>query len=113
MARWPGSPVARRRAVLGLVILLWWAGLTEAMILAVPWQAIPTPTGVRPALAGRTACIQQPNLPDWPISVDREAFDAFQRGGRESDEELIEWAFTDHVCFPVAHGQAVMVVAVD
>jgi hypothetical protein len=64
-------------------------------------------------VAGEVARLYQPGMPYWPIPVERQAFDEYQRGSRESDEGAIEHAFAAFEWFEVAHGQAVRVVEVE
>ncbi len=85
---------------------------------AVPWMlpdATATPTlttGLMP-LVGRTARIHQPGIPGWPIPVDRRAYDEYNRGFRESDDDAIGHAFAAFEWIAVEHHQAVRVIEID
>jgi hypothetical protein len=64
-------------------------------------------------VAGSTAHIVQPGMTDWPIPVDRRAFEAYNQGALQSDDDAIDYAFTAFEWITVRDGQAVRIVEVD
>jgi hypothetical protein len=102
-----------RQSATPLVVVAWWLLIAGAVALTLPVparSATPTPFAVA---AGRTARIHQPGMPDWPVPVDRAAFDEADRGFREGDEPAIEHAFSAYSWIHVEHGRRVRIVAVD
>jgi hypothetical protein len=59
------------------------------------------------------ARIKQPGIPNWPIPVERAAFDTYYRGARESDETAIDAAFEMSEWIEVSDRQPVRIVQVD
>ena len=95
------------------LVVTWWLLIAGLIIQVVPTPAASSPGPLNGPAPGHRARIHQPGIPHWPIPVEREAFDEFQRGMRESDEDAIDRAFTVSEWLPVEHGQAVMVIEID
>ncbi len=102
-------------AVVGLAVwvVTGWFLVAGAVALMPPAPAAATSMAGFVAVPGLTARIHQPGIPGWPIPVDRAAYDAYERGFRESDDEAIEHAFAAFEWIEVAHRQAVKIVEVD
>src|SRR5688572_16863974 len=87
--RWQRSAV-----VLTVVVVTWWLVVGAVVVSMLPTPAVSAPgTGLAVAV-GRTARIHQPGMPVWVIPVERAAYDEYHRGFQESNEEVIEHAFT-------------------
>ena len=106
---------AGRRVPVGLTISVatFWLLFAGAVVLMLPALAASTPKPGFIAVSGRTAHINQPGMPDWPIPVDRRAYDEYNRGSRESDDDAIEHAFAASEWITVSDGQAVQIIEVD
>ena len=106
---------AREVKIGGLAALVgaWWLLIAAAVVASLPAQVASAPRAPFVLEPGRTARIEQPGMPDWPIPVDRAAYDELRRAYRESDEEAIERASQATAWIVVLHGQAVEVVTVD
>ena len=100
-----------------LALTVWvvagWFVVAGVVTLIGTAPAAATPIGRFVAVPGRTAQIYQPGLPAWPVPVDRLAYDEYQRGFQESDDEAIEHAFAAFEWIEVADHQAVLIIAVD
>jgi hypothetical protein len=59
------------------------------------------------------ARIHQPGMPSWPIPAERSAFDSYQRGAQESNQDAIEEAFAGSEWLNASHGQLIRIVTVD
>lgn len=70
-------------------------------------------TGRLSLTEGTTAHVLLPGLPRLPIPVERAAFDEYQRGLRESDEDALARAEAASDWLTVWHGLAVRVLRVD
>lgn len=106
--RWQRSAV-----VLTVVVVTWWLaiGAVIASMLPIPALSARQPGFV--VAVGRSARINQPGIPVWVIPVERAAYDEYHRGVQESNDEMIEHAFTTFAWIEVSHHDAVRVVAVD
>jgi hypothetical protein len=102
-------------AVAGLLIwvMAGWLLVAGAVAMTLPASAAARPMAGFVAVPGQTARIQQSGLPDWPIPVDRRAYDAYYRGFAESDDEAIERAFAASDWITVVDRQTVKIVEVD
>lgn len=109
--RWDWGRTSRGMALPGLV-LAWWLTVGGIMVWMLPSTAHTTP-GSLPLTRGQAAQIYQPTIRGWPIPTERAAFDLFQRGARESDEDAIDRAFVEYEWLPVWHGQWVHILNVD
>ena len=102
---------------LGVVVAVWWVFLGAAVAVTLPPPVAAVPRGAPQWSAGSTARVNQPGLvpahPSLPIPVERVAFDLAQRGYRESNEGMIDDAFTAYEWISVTHGQAFLVVTTD
>jgi hypothetical protein len=111
------APVFRLGSTAAIGLAVWvvaaWLVIAGAVASTLPAAAESTPTAGLLAVPGRTARIHQPGLPDWPIPVDRHAYDEYHRGARESDDEAIEHAFAAFEWIAVSDRQAVKIVEVD
>jgi type IV secretory pathway protease TraF len=108
------APGGRQPAVaLTIVVLTWWLVVGTVVVSMLSAPAASAPTMSFAVAPGRTARINQPGIPVWVIPVERAAYDEYQRGFQESNEELIEHAFTVFAWIEVSHHDAVRVVAVD
>ena len=109
--------VSRARGVkiggLAVLVAAWWLFIAAVVVSSLPAQVASAPRASFGLEPGRTARIEQPGMPDWPIPVDRVAFDELRRAYRESDEQAIERAAQATAWIVVSHGQAVEVVTVD
>jgi hypothetical protein len=105
----------RRTGVIGLGIFsaTCWLVIVGALVLTVPAPGAAAPKGGAVLVPGWTARINQPGMPDWPIPVDRLAYDEYHRGFRESDDEAIDHAFAAFEWITVQDRQAVRIVEVD
>jgi hypothetical protein len=83
------------------------------LALAMPAPSAAAQRGGALLVVGSTAHIVQPGMTDWPIPVDRRAFEENNRGYRESDDEAIDHAFAAFEWFNVRDGQAVRIAEVD
>ena len=104
----------RQRAfgLAGLVVI-WWlliAGAVAHMLPPRVWSASPRSLVLEP---GRYADIRQPDLPDWPLPTSREAYDEFQRGVMEGNEDVMDHAFVIAPWVKVNDGDGVRIVTVD
>ena len=106
---------AWRRLPVGLTVSVatFWLLVAGAVTSMLPARAASAPKAGFVAVSGRTAHIHQPEMPDWPIAVDRRAYDEYHRGFWESDEEAIEHAFAAFEWISVFDGQAIRVLEVD
>lgn len=95
------------------LVVAWWLLVAAVVIQVVPAPVASSPRPAGALAPGQRARIHQPGMPDWPIPVEREAFDEFSRGTQESDEDAIDRAFAISAWIPVEHGQAVMVIEID
>jgi hypothetical protein len=115
----PGRGPARRWRGVAAVLGVGAASVTcWLLILGLLALAVPTPSAAAPKIAavlvtGSTAHIVQPGMPDWPIPVERLAYDEHARGYREGDEEAMSYAFAAFEWIKVRDGQAVRIVEVD
>jgi hypothetical protein len=98
---------------LGFVSVACWCLLAGALVLAMPAPGAAAPRVAAAVTLGRSAHITQPGMPDWPIPVDRLAYDEYHRGFRESDGEAINHAFAAFEWITVRDGQAIRIVEVD
>jgi hypothetical protein len=94
------------------MVVSWWLLIAAAVQAALPESAV-TPRSPFVVRAGQTARIVQPGIWAWAIPVHRLAYDEYERGVRESDEEAIDHAFTAFDWIRVSHGQLVWIAAVD
>jgi hypothetical protein len=83
------------------------------LALATPAPSAAAQRDAAVLVAGSTAHIVQPGMTDWPIPVDRRAYDEYNRGFQESDDEAIEHAFAAFEWITVSDGQAVRIIEVD
>jgi hypothetical protein len=95
------------------LVVTWWLLIAGVIIQVAPSPAASSPSTLSSPTPGQRARIHQPGIPHWPIPVEREAFDQFSRGTRESDEDAIDRAFKISDWMPVEHGQAVVIIEVD
>ena len=98
---------------LAALVAAWWLAIAAMVVATMPGPVASAPKAPFVVEPGRTARIEQPGMPDWPIPVDRVAFDELRRAYRESDEQAIERAAQATAWIVVSHGQAVEVVTVD
>ena len=118
-ARRSGHVAARRwRGVaagvgVGMVSATCWLLILGLLALALPAPSAAAQRDGAILVIGSTAHIVQPGMTDWPIPVDRRAFEENNRGYRESDDEAIDHAFAAFEWIKVRHGQAVRIVEVD
>jgi hypothetical protein len=96
-----------------VVVVVWWLLVAGAVVSTLPAPARSAPTVGMSLAPGRTARIYLPGMPDLPIPVDRGAFDEAQRGFRESNEQLIDRAFSMSEWIKVARDQRVLILTVD
>ena len=98
-----------RPAARGLasVVVVWWLLLGAVMVWLMPEPLASARS------KGQIARIHQVGLRQLPIPASRAGFDAFQRGVRESDEDLIDDAFVVSEWIYVTPGQEVRIVTVD
>jgi hypothetical protein len=111
----PARRPRRRTGVIGLGIFsaTCWLVIVGALVLMMPAPGAAAPKGGGILVPGWTAHVNQPGMPDWPIPVDRRAYDEYHRGFRASDEEAIEHAFAASEWIKVRDRQAVRIVDVD
>jgi hypothetical protein len=83
------------------------------LALAMPAPSAAAQRDAAVLVAGSTAHILQPGMMDWPIPVDRRAFEEYHRGALQSDDEAIDHAFAAFEWIKVRDGQAVRIVEVD
>jgi hypothetical protein len=108
--------VLRQGATVGglaALVASWWLFIVVALV-----QTIPAPVvfegKVEVDLApGQTARVFLPGMAWLPIPTERAAFDEFQRGVRESDEDAIDHAFVISEWIRVSHHDAIRVITVD
>jgi len=100
------------KITLTALVMIWWLLIAGVIIHVAPAPAASSPGPLKGSAPGQRARIHQPGIPHWPIPVEREAFDDFQRGTRESDEDAIDRAFAISEWIPVEHDQAVVVIEV-
>jgi hypothetical protein len=115
-ARSSGRVPARRWrgvAAVGMGAATCWLLILGLLALALPAPSAAAQRDMAVLVAGSTAHIVQPGMTDWPIPVDRRAFDEYQRGSLESDDEAIDHAFAAFEWIKVRDGQAVRIVEVD
>jgi hypothetical protein len=98
---------------LTISVVTFWLLVAGAVALMLPARAASAPKAGFVAVSGRTAHINQPGMPDWPVPVDRRAYDEYNRGFQESDDEAIEHAFAAFEWIAVSDGQAVRIIEVD
>jgi hypothetical protein len=105
----------RRVAKIALTALVvtWWLLIAGVISHLSPSPAASSPGPLNGIAPGQRIRIDQPGIPHWPIPIEREAYDEFNRGARESDEDAIDLAFAISEWMPVEHDQAVLVVEVD
>src|SRR5829696_481868 len=95
-------------------LLVGWRLLVAGLVaLALPSLAMSAPPHAMGLAVGQRMRIRQSGIPNWPVPTSRLAFDTFQRGVRESDEDAINEAFEASEWVAVNHGDPVQVVAVD
>ena len=101
--------------VLGLFVLVaaWWLLIAGAVVAALPSPVLSSATGGLLLLPGHHARIAQRGIRDWPIPTSRVAYDTFQRGVAESDEDAVDDAFAIAEWVGVNYGDAVLVMAID
>ncbi len=97
---------------LAVWVVTWWLIIAGAVAVMLP-DAASTPAAGFIPLTGRTAHIEQPGIPGWPIPVDRRAYDEYYRGYQESDDDAIDHAFAAFEWIAVEHHQAVRIIEVD
>jgi hypothetical protein len=101
--------------VLGLFVLVvaWWVLIAGAVAATLPSPVRSATTGGLLLLPGHHARIAQRGIRDWPIPTSRVAYDTFQRGVAESDEDTVDDAFAIAEWVGVNYGDAVLVMAID
>lgn len=106
---------AREAKIGGLAALVatWWLLIAAVVVASLPARVVSAPRAPAVLESGRTARIEQPGMPDWPIPVERAAFDELRRAYRESDEQAIERAAQATAWIVVSHGEAVQVVILE
>jgi hypothetical protein len=110
VGRWSRSP-----RVIGVTIGLvtWWLLIAGVLVLTMPAPVASAPKAGLIVAPGQTGRIHQPGMPDWPVPVDRRAYDEYRRGSRESDEAAMDHAFAAFEWIKVSDGQAVRIIDVD
>src|SRR5687768_464484 len=107
----------RGRSTVTIGLTVWmvtgWLLVAGAVDVVMPALAGPTPTGRFVAVVGQTARIQQPGIPGWLIPVDRRAYDEYNRGYLEFDDELMDHAILAFEWIAVEHYQAVRILEID
>ena len=98
---------------LAALVAAWWLAIAAMVVASMPGPVASAPKVPFVVEPGRTAHIEQPGLPDWPMPVERAAFDELRRAYREADEHAIERATQATAWITVRHGEPVRVVAVD
>ena len=98
---------------LTITVVTWWLLIAGVVVPSLPKPAASAPKTGAGLAVGQAARVHLPGS-DWlPIPVARAAFDESQRGYRESDEDVIEHAFTAYEWIRISHGQAVRVITID
>jgi hypothetical protein len=107
----------RGRSAVAIGLTLWvvtgWLLVAGAVALMLPPVATSAPKDGLIVEPGRTARIRQPGMPDWPIPVDRLAYEEYHRGYREADDDAMDHAFAAFEWIKVLDRQAVRIVEVD
>ena len=108
--RWGRSP-----RVVGVTIGLvaWWLLIAGVLVLTMPAPVASAPKAGLIVAPGQTGRIRQPGMPDWPIPVDRLAYEEYHRGYREGDDDAMDHAFSAFEWIKVLDRQAVRIVDVD
>ena len=105
----------RGRCTIAIGLAAWvvtgWFLVAGAVAVMVP-DAASTPVAGFVPLTGRTARIEQPGIPGWPIPVDRRAYDAYYLGVEE-DDAGVDQLFTTFEWIAVEHHQAVRIIEID
>jgi hypothetical protein len=106
----------RDRSTVPIGLAIWvvtgWLLVAGAVAVTMPDVALTPAVGFAAGLR-QTARIQQPGIPGWPIPVDRRAYDEYNRGFQESDDDAIDHAFASFEWIKVEHHQAVSIIEVD
>jgi hypothetical protein len=98
---------------LAALVMIWWLFIAAVVVQissGPPVLAASVGMGLVP---GQTARTFLQGMSWLPIPVERAAFDEYQRGARESDEDAMEHAFTANAWIRIAHHDAVRVITVD
>ena len=77
---------------LAALVAAWWLAIAAMVVASMPGPVASAPKAPFVVEPGRIAHIEQPGLPDWPMPVERAAFDELRRAYREADEHAIERA---------------------
>lgn len=110
---WGGAGHGGAVISLAGIILIWWLAVAAVVAHTLSEPAASATREPFVVVVGRTVRIYQPGMPSWPIPVERAAFDRYQRGVRESDEDTIVKAFEISEWLQVSHGQLVLVTALE
>jgi len=105
--------MAGRWARLAVVVVAWWVLIAVAVSPMLPSPVVSFATGALLLMPGHHARIAQRGIRDWPIPTSRAAFDEFQRGFAEDDEDAMDGAFRSAEWVAVNYGDLVRVLAVD
>jgi len=103
----------RSAVVLTVVVGTWWLVVGAVVVSMLPIPALSARQPDFVVAVGRTVRINQPGIPVWVIPVERAAYDEYHRGFQESNDEVIEHAFTAFAWIEVSHRDAVRIVVVD
>jgi hypothetical protein len=95
------------------LVVAWWLVIAAIVVATMPGPVASAPKVPLVVEPGTMAQIEQHGMRDWPIPVDRAAFDDLRRAYQESDQQAIERAAEATAWLTVAHHQIVQVVAVD
>jgi hypothetical protein len=95
------------------VVMGFWLVVLGVVSLTAPAPAKAARTPAPVVLVGGLVHIYAPPLKEWPIPIDRETFDDYQRAVRESDDGRITEVIERPGWVPVADRQQVRVVVVD
>ena len=112
---------ARRRVLrrggtvggLAALVMTWWLLIAAVVVQTSPVPTSAAQTGGAGLVPGQTARMFLPGMSWLPIPVERAAFDEYQRGVREGDEDAMEHAFTAYAWIRISHHDAVRVITVD
>jgi hypothetical protein len=106
----------RGRTTVAVGLAVWmvtgWLLVAGAVGLTQPTLAASTPPAISVAVVGWTARIYQPGIPEWPIPVDRRAYDAYYLGFDEDDDGA-DGLFTTFEWIKVKHHQHVRIIESD
>src|SRR4051794_20824237 len=95
------------------MVAAWWLLIAGAVLVMLASPVVSSATGALLLIPGHHARIAQHGIQDWPIPTGRAAFDEFQRGVAEGDEDAMDNAFRTAEWVAVNYGDLVRVLAVD